>query len=161
MKKIPKNKYTEKLNVIYDDLQLNSEERFLADTVFSNFVEVTEEIESIFDGGYDVRDFLDMMERLSDSDSFMELLRESNGVQEFDLLMSILSLKTSLRQDCFSDIYRIIYVEDPLMRTDVLKLRSFDNVFEEMGKRKTWYNYLKRVNILDAYLDVLNSNPQY
>ena len=67
-----------------------------------------------------------MMEKLSDSDAFMELLRETNGIQEFDLLLSILSLKTNLRQDCFNDIYRILYVEHPLMKADVQKLLSFD-----------------------------------
>ena len=161
MKKIPKNKYTERLNVIYDELKFNFDERFFADIVFSNFVDVTEEVESIFDGGYDADDFLDMMDKLSGSDAFIELLREANGIQEFDLLMSILSLKTNLRHDCFNDIYRILYVEDPLMKADVLKLRSFDKEFEDMGKRDVWYNYLKRVNHYNAYIDTLNSNPQY
>lgn len=161
MKKIPKNKYTERLNVIYDELKFNFDERFFADIVFSNFVDVTEEVESIFDGGYDADDFLDMMDKLSGSDAFIELLREANGIQEFDLLMSILSLKTNLRHDCFNDIYRILYVEDPLMKADVLKLRSFDKEFEDMGKRDVWYNYLKRVNLYDTYIDTLNSNPQY
>ena len=161
MKKIPKNKYTERLNVIYDELKFNSDERFFADIVFSNFVDVTEEVESIFDGGYDAGDFLDMMDKLSDSDAFIALLREANGIQEFDLLMSILSLKTNLRHDCFNDIYRILYVEDPLMKADVLKLRSFDKEFEDMGRKDVWYNYLKRVNHYNAYIDTLNSKPQY
>lgn len=161
MKKIPKNKYTERLNVIYDDLQFDSDKRFLADIVFSNFVDVTEEVESVFDGGYDASDFLEMMELLSDSDTFMEILKETNSIQEFDLIMSILSLKTNLRHDCFDEIYRIIYIEDPLMKADVLKLRSFDKEFENLGKKTVWYNYLKKVHLYDAYIDTLNSNPQY
>lgn len=161
MKRIPQNKYTERLNAIYDDLRFNSDERFFADIVFSNFVDVTEEVESIFDGGYDTSDFLDMMDKLSDSDAFMELLKETYGIQEFYLLMSILSLKTNLHHDCFNDIYRILYVENPLMKADVLRLRSFDKEFEDMDRKDVWYNYLKRVNLYNTYIETLNSNPQY
>ena len=160
MKKIPKNKYTERLNVIYDELQLDSDKRFFADIVFSNFVDVTEDVESFFCGGYDASEFLDMMEILSDSDAFMELLRETNGIQEFDLLLSILSLKTNLHHDCFNDIYRILYVEDPQMKADVLKLRSFDKEFEDMGRKDVWYNYLKRIGVYNDYIKTLNSSPQ-
>jgi len=160
MKKIPKNKYTERLNAIYNELQLDFDKRFLADIVFSNFVDVTEDVESVFDGGYDAGDFLDMMEILSGSDAFMEILRETNGIQEFNLLMSILSLKTNLRHDCFNDIYRILYVEKPLMKADVLKLRSFDKEFEDIGRKDVWYNYLKRIGVFKDYIKTLNSSPQ-
>lgn len=160
MKKIPKGDYTERLEAIYDVLQFNADERFFANIVFSNFVFVTEEVDSIFDCGHEPHEFHQMMKILSQFDDFMGLLKENEGDKTFELLNDILSLKTNLRHDFFEDVWRIIYIEEPLMKSDVVKLRSFDEEFAKRGQKEVWYNYLKMIGIFDDYLNTLNSNPQ-
>jgi hypothetical protein len=160
MKKIPKGDYTERLEAIYDVLHFDADERFFADIVFSNFVCVTDEVDSIFDCGHDPHEFHQMMKILSQFDDFMELLKENEGDKTFELLNDILALKTNLRHDFFEDVWRIIYVEDPLMKSDVDKLQSFDEEIGKIGQKEVWYNYLKLIGIFEDYLNTLNSNPQ-
>ena len=160
MKKIPKGDYTERLEAIYDVLHFDADERFFADIVFSNFVCVTDEVDSIFDCGHDPHEFHQMMKILSQFDDFMELLKENEGDKTFELLNDILALKTNLRHDFFEDVWRIIYVEDPLMKSDVDKLQSFDEEIGKIGQKEVWYNYLKMIGIFEDYLNTLNSNPQ-
>ena len=160
MKKIPKGDYTERLKAIYDVLHFDADERFFADIVFSNFVCVTDEVDSIFDCGHDPHEFHQMMKILSQFDDFMELLKENEGDKTFELLNDILALKTNLRHDFFEDVWRIIYVEDPLMKSDVDKLQSFDEEIGKIGQKEVWYNYLKLIGIFEDYLNTLNSNPQ-
>ncbi len=160
MKKIPKGDYTERLEAIYDVLHFDADERFFADIVFSNFVCVTDEVDSIFDCGHDPHEFHQMMKILSQFDDFMELLKENEGDKTFELLNDILALKTNLRHDFFEDVWRIIYVEDPLMKGDVDKLQSFDEEIGKIGQKEVWYNYLKLIGIFEDYLNTLNSNPQ-
>lgn len=160
MKKIPKGDYTERLEAIYDVLHFDADERFFADIVFSNFVCVTDEVNSIFDCGHDPHEFHQMMKILSQFDDFMELLKENEGDKTFELLNDILALKTNLRHDFFEDVWRIIYVEDPLMKSDVDKLQSFDEEIGKIGQKEVWYNYLKLIGIFEDYLNTLNSNPQ-
>ena len=160
MKKIPKGDYTERLEAIYDVLQFNADERFFANIVFSNFVCVTDEVDSIFDCGHDPHEFHQMMKILSQFDDFMELLKENEGDKTFELLNDILALKTNLRHDFFEDVWRIIYVEDPLMKSDVDKLQSFDEEIGKIGQKEVWYNYLKLIGIFEDYLNTLNSNPR-
>jgi hypothetical protein len=160
MKKIPKGDYTERLEAIYDVLHFDADERFFADIVFSNFVCVTDEVDSIFDCGHDPHEFHQMMKILSQFDDFMELLKENEGDKTFELLNDILALKTNLRHDFFEDVWRIIYVEDPLMKSDVDKLQSFDEEISKIGQKEVWYNYLKLIGIFEDYLNTLNSNPQ-
>lgn len=160
MRKIPKGDYTERLEAIYDVLHFDADERFFADIVFSNFVCVTDEVDSIFDCGHDPHEFHQMMKILSQFDDFMELLKENEGDKTFELLNDILALKTNLRHDFFEDVWRIIYVEDPLMKSDVDKLQSFDEEIGKIGQKEVWYNYLKLIGIFEDYLNTLNSNPQ-
>ena len=160
MKKIPKGDYTERLEAIYDVLHFDADERFFADIVFSNFVCVTDEVDSIFDCGHDPHEFHQMMKILSQFDDFMELLKENEGDKTFELLNDILALKTNLRHDFFEDVWRIIYVEYPLMKSDVDKLQSFDEEIGKIGQKEVWYNYLKLIGIFEDYLNTLNSNPQ-
>lgn len=160
MKKIPKGDYTERLEAIYDVLHFDADERFFADIVFSNFVCVTDEVDSIFDCGHDPHEFHQMMKILSQFDDFMELLKENEGDKTFELLNDILALKTNLRHDFFEEVWRIIYVEDPLMKSDVDKLQSFDEEIGKIGQKEVWYNYLKLIGIFEDYLNTLNSNPQ-
>ena len=160
MKKIPKGDYTERLEAIYDVLHFDADERFFADIVFSNFVCVTDEVDSIFDCGHDPHEFHQMMKILSQFDDFMELLKENEGDKTFELLNDILALKTNLQHDFFEDVWRIIYVEDPLMKSDVDKLQSFDEEIGKIGQKEVWYNYLKLIGIFEDYLNTLNSNPQ-
>lgn len=160
MKKIPKGDYTERLEAIYDVLHFDADKRFFADIVFSNFVCVTDEVDSIFDCGHDPHEFHQMMKILSQFDDFMELLKENEGDKTFELLNDILALKTNLRHDFFEDVWRIIYVEDPLMKSDVDKLQSFDEEIGKIGQKEVWYNYLKLIGIFEDYLNTLNSNPQ-
>ena len=160
MKKIPKGDYTERLEAIYDVLHFDADERFFADIVFSNFVCVTDEVDSIFDCGHDPHEFHQMMKILSQFDDFMELLKENEGDKTFGLLNDILALKTNLRHDFFEDVWRIVYVEDPLMKSDVDKLQSFDEEIGKIGQKEVWYNYLKLIGIFEDYLNTLNSNPQ-
>ena len=160
MKKIPKGDYTERLEAIYDVLHFDADERFFADIVFSNFVCVTDEVDSIFDCGHDPHEFHQMMKILSQFDDFMELLKENEGDKTFELLNDILALKTNLRHDFFEDVWRIIYVENPLMKSDVDKLQSFDEEIGKIGQKEVWYNYLKLIGIFEDYLNTLNSNPR-
>ena len=155
MKKIPKNKYTERLEAIYDELRLNADERFFADIVFSNFVYVTEDVDSIFDCGHEPYEFHQMMNKLSQFEDFMDMLTENKGEHTFALLDEILALKTNLRHDFFEDVRRIIYLENPLLKSDVDKLRDI------IGQKEIWYNYLKRIGMYEDYINTLNSNPQY
>ena len=151
MKKIPKGDYTERLEAIYDVLHFDADERFFADIVFSNFVCVTDEVDSIFDCGHDPHEFHQMMKILSQFDDFMELLKENEGDKTFELLNDILALKTNLRHDFFEDVWRIIYVENPLMKSDVDKLQSFDEEIGKIGQKEVWYNYLKLIGIFEDY----------
>ena len=105
-------------------------------------------------------EFHQMMKILSQFDDFMELLKENEGDKTFELLNDILALKTNLRHDFFEDVWRIIYVEDPLMKSDVDKLQSFDEEIGKIGQKEVWYNYLKLIGIFEDYLNTLNSNPQ-
>lgn len=57
MKNIPKGDHTKRLDAIYNALHFNADERFFADIVFSNFVCVTEEVDSIFDCGHEPGEF--------------------------------------------------------------------------------------------------------
>ena len=85
MKKIPKGDHTKRLDAIYDALHFNADERFFADNVFSNFVCVTEEVDSIFDCGHEPGEFYQMMIILSQFDDFMKLLEEKKGDKTFEL----------------------------------------------------------------------------
>ena len=160
MKKIPKGDHTKRLDAIYDALHFNADERFFADIVFSNFVRVTEEVDSIFDCGHEPGEFHQMMKILSQFDDFMKLLEEKKGDKTFELLNDILTLKTNLRHDFFEEVWRIIYVEDPLMKSDVAKLRSYDDEFDRIGRKGVWYDYLKMIGVFKDYSNILNSNPQ-
>ena len=77
MKKIPQNEFTERLNAIYDDLHLNNDDRFWADIVTSNFINMVspEDLENIFVCEYGYDKFFNMMDLLGQSDDFIELLR--------------------------------------------------------------------------------------
>lgn len=161
MKKNPNGSHTERLEAIYDELQFNADERFFANIVYSNFVCVTEDVVSIFDCGHTPDQFHQMMQILSQFDDFMDLLKENKGDKIFELLNDILSLKTNLKHDFFEVVWRVIYVEDPLMKCDVAKLRSIDEEFDNMKKKDVWYNYLEMIGMLNDYMNTLNTNPQY
>lgn len=161
MKKVPQNKYTERLEAIYDKLHFNADERFFANIVFSNFVDVSEEIDSIFNCEHEPEEFYQMMGKLSQFDDFMDILKEGKGNQVFDLFNDILSLKTNLHHDVFDNIHRIIYVENPLIKRDVDNLRIYDNEFDILGKKDIWYNYLKKIGMYDDYINTLNRNLDY
>jgi hypothetical protein len=121
---------------------------------------VTEDVDSIFDCGHEPGEFYQMMKILSQFDDFMTLLEEKKWDKTFELLNDVLALKTNLRHDFFEDVWRIIYVEDPLMKSDVAKLRSYDDEFDKIGRKDVWYDYLKMIGMFDDYSNTLNSNPQ-
>jgi len=161
MKKIPQTQYTARLNAIYEELHFNADDCFFADIVFSNLVDVTDEVESVFHNGFEPHDFYEMMNRLSDSEDFVQLLKDTKADQVYNMLYDILALNTNFRYDFFRDIPRILYEENPLMIRDVEELRNIDNEFENMGIKSTWYNYLKRIGMHNQYMRIKNSNPKY
>lgn len=46
------------------------------------------------------------------------------------------------------------------MKSDVAKLRTYDQEFDKIGRKDVWYDYLKMIGMFKDYSNTLNSNPQ-
>lgn len=159
MKKIPQNEFTERLNAIYDDLHLNNDDRFWADIVMSNFINMVspEDLENIFVCEYGYDKFFNMMDLLGQSDDFIELLRRNDAFSLYEMITWLLSPKDGIKYDVLDNVHSIITGKiDPIMQRDIDLLCSVDKAIGENGMIELWYNYLKRIELYNEYIDVLN-----
>lgn len=109
MKKIPKNRFTERLNAIYSDLHLDVEKLFFADIVVNNIIDIkTDEFYSFFGCGYSIASFYEMIDMLSQSEDFIMLLREANGYQTYEMLNQVLDRKTGVKYDNLDRLFSIL-----------------------------------------------------
>lgn len=158
MKKIPNNKYTDRLNAIYEDLNLAIDDRFWADIVVSNFLDMSgDDTENIFVCEYGFSNFYEMMDRLSQSDVFVDLMKENDVLQMFNMLELLLSPQNGIKHDLLGDMYSVItHKTDPIIASDVSLVRDIDVKIEEKGIKEIWYKYLKRIELYSAYKSILN-----
>ena len=159
MKKVPQNEFTERLNAIYDDLHLNNDDRFWADIVTSNFINMvsTENIENIFVCEYGYDKFLNMMDLLGQSDDFIKLLYGNGAYSLYQMITWLLSPKDGIKYDMLDDLYSIITGKiDPIIQSDIDLVRSVDKVISENGMKELWYIYLKKLELYSEYINILN-----
>lgn len=159
MKKIPKNKFTERLTNIYNELHLDSEKQFLADIVVSNFIEIdTDELYPFYDCGYGISAFADMMDMLSQSDDFMNLLSENDSIHIYVMLKQILDKNDGIKYDTLNELFSIIPLSpsDPVLKEDVALALSIDSKIAELSQTESWHNYLSKIGLYKDYKTLIN-----
>ena len=160
MKKVPKNRFTERLNTIYEELCLDVDKRFLADIVVSNLIDIkTEEFYSFFDCGYGIEYFYEMMDILSQSEDFIMLLRETNGYQTYERLNKVLDRKAGVKYDNLDRLYLILTGKiDPIVKSDINHVRDIDVQIAKLQQTAIWYKYLDKAKLLDNYLALIKTD---
>lgn len=158
MKKIPKNRFTERLNAIYSDLHLDVEKQFLADIVVSNIIDIkTDEFYSFFDSGYSIKTFNEMMDMLSQSDDFIKLLREAKGYQTYEMLNQVLDIRTGVKYDKLDRLFSILTRKTfPLVKSDVDHVLDIDTQIAKLHQTDFWYKYLDKAKLLENYMALIN-----
>ena len=164
MKKIPQNEFTERLNAIYDDLQLNNDDRFWADIVTSNFINMVsaEDLENIFICEYGYDNFLNMMDLLGQSNDFINLLEGNEAYSLYQMITWLLSPEDGIKYDILDDVHSIITGKiDPIMQSDIDLVRSVDKAISENGMKELWDIYLKKIEFYSEYIEILNMKLEY
>lgn len=160
MKRLPQNRYTERLNNIYDELHLDSEKRFLADIVVSNLIELDlYDFYPFYDCGWNINLFYDMMDMLSQSDDFMELLSESDGIHMYEMFKQILDKKTGIKYDTLDKLFSIIPLKqnEPILEKDIMLILCIDDQIAKLNQIELWYKYLNKANLYKDYDTLKNS----
>ena len=159
MKKVPKNRFTERLNNIYEELHLDGEKQFLADIVVSNLIDIrTEEYYSFFDCGYSINSFFEMIDMLSQSDDFVLMLKEANGFQTYEMLARVLDRNTGIKYDNLERLFSILTGKySPIVRSDIEHVLDIDSKIAKLQQTITWYKYLEKAKLLDNYLALIKS----
>ena len=157
MKKVPKNRFTEKLNTIYEELCLDADKRFFADIVVSNLIDIkTEEFYSFFDCGYDIESFYEMMDMLSQSEDFIMLLNEANGYQTYEMLDSVLDSNTGIKYDNLDRLFSILTGKCfPIVKSDIDHVLDIDSKIAKLQQTDIWYKYLDKAKLLDNYMSLI------
>ena len=160
MKKIPKNRFTERLNAIYSDLHLDVEKLFFADIVVNNIIDIkTDEFYSFFGCGYSIASFYEMIDMLSQSEDFIMLLREANGYQTYEMLNQVLDRKTGVKYDNLDRLFSILTGKTfPIVKSDVDHVLYIDTQIAELQQTDFWYKYLDKTKLLDNYMALINNN---
>ena len=161
MKRLPKNRFTERLNNIYDELYLDSEKRILADSVVSNLIELEfDEFYPFYDRTWDIGVFYDMMDRLSQSDDFMDLLSENDGNHMYDMFMQILDKNTGVKYDILNELFDIIRFEDDehIEKKDIVLIKEVDAKIAELDQIDSWYKYLNKEGLYENYKNIKNKH---
>ena len=161
MKRLPKNRFTERLNNIYDELHLDSEKRILADSVVSNLIELEfDEFYPFYDRTWDIGVFYDMMDRLSQSDDFMDLLSENDGNHMYDMFMQILDKNTGVKYDILNELFDIIRFEDDehIEKKDIVLIKGVDAKIAELDQIDSWYKYLNKEGLYENYKNIKNKH---
>lgn len=158
MKKLPKNRFTERMNTIYEELHLDKEKQFLADIVVSNLLDIeTEELYSLFDCGYGIDAFYEMIDMLSQSDNFILLLKENNGYQTYEMLNRVLDKSTGIKYDNLDSLFSILTGKRiPEIKSDIDLVHDVDSKIAELKQTDIWYKYLKKATLLDKYKALIN-----
>lgn len=144
---------------IYNELHLDSEKQFLADIVVSNFIEFDiEELYPFYDCGYGISSFADMMDMLSQSDDFMNLLSENDGIHIYDMLKQILDKNDGIKYDTLNELFSIIPLSpsDPVLKEDVALALDIDSKIAELAQTESWHNYLSKIGLYKDYKTLIN-----
>lgn len=157
MKKVPKNRFTERLNTIYGELHFDREKQFFADIVVSNLIDIkTEEYYSFFDCGYNIDSFYEMIDMLSQSDDFILLLKEANGYQTYEMLNRVLDRNTGIKYDNLDRLFSILTGKCfPIVKSDIDHVLEIDSKIAKLQQTDIWYKYLDKAKLLDNYMDLI------
>lgn len=152
-KTLATSEFINRIKDVYEELHIDVEKRELANIVVSNLFSIEDEFEASFVNPYGITEFWNMMDMLSQSDTFMKLLDDTSDARNtFDMLYKLFAVDCEIKHDQFVDFYNMLIDNLKKPSLELIELtKEIERYIAQQNMSTMWTKYLDKIGLLVKY----------